>query len=1126
MQADPAFIKQRSEQLYRNENAALHRRKDRMFAVLLVLQWLAGIALASWYTPSNWIGRASTVSIELWTAIGLGGLIVALPLFFIFRRPGAVTTRHVVAAGQMLSSALLIHLSGGRIETHFHIFGSLAFLAFYRDWRVLMTATLVVAADHFLRGAYWPQSIYGATAGMGPGARWRWLEHTGWVLFEVGFLIYASLRRNKEAFAACERQAELEDSQGSVERTVSERTAQLAQSNRELARQVGERQRAEQELRAARDELEARVRERTGELGAANRALKRQIDEGRKTEEELARSMQRYRFVTDSVPQIVWTAPPDGNIDYFNRRFHEYTGLTNEEVREWGWKAAIHADDLARCTELWNHAVETGEVYEQELRMRRGADGAYRWHLSRAQPMRDLEGHIIQWFGASTDIDDQKRSREVIKRSEQRYRSLVVASAQIVWLADAECRVTADLPEWRAATGQTFEEILGYGWLQAIHPEDQQRATELWRWALETKTAYENEHRMRMHDGSYRHFASRSVPVLEADGRIREWIGTSADITERKQAEEVLRRAQEELEARVRERTSQLTETNRILHQQVIERKQIEAELAEARDDALRSARLKSQFLANMSHEIRTPMNGVIGMTSLLMDTPLNEEQREYIETIRASGDSLLSIINDILDFSKIEAGKLDFEQLDFDLQSTVESVVELLAEKAQAKSLDLACHVLEDVPRQLRGDPGRLRQVLVNLVGNAVKFTHSGRVLVHVAKLQETGSDVQMCFQVSDTGIGLSKEAASGLFQAFVQADGSMTRKFGGTGLGLAISKQLVELMGGQIGVESTPGEGSTFWFTVRLPKQPIMLAEEDVLSDPNIDFSAARSLIVGPGGTCGVLREQLTSWGMQTETLSTGQEALTALRAGLGEGKPFGFVLVDAILTDMDGPTLARAIKSDVRLASTRVVILLGPGQRASSTPGEGGEIHAFLNKPIKRTQLRDYFRAALASAAQPVRQPVAPPPPPTRSANKRGRTHVLIAEDNQVNQKVIIRQLQKIGYKADAVANGIEALVASSKVAYDVIIMDCQMPEMDGFTATREIRHREADTGIHTPIVALTANALEGDRERCLEAGMDDYMSKPVKLEALQATLEKWTTGTQSVATQAEAARPVAA
>ena len=867
--------------------------------------------------------------------------------------------------------------------------------------------------------------------------------------------------------------------------------------------------------------MEVKLRDKTAELGAANRTLKRQTDEGRKAADELERSMQRYRFMTDSVPQIVWTATPEGQIDYSNRRFHEYTGMSSEEIEKWGWQPAIHPDDVERCSEVWTRAVHTGDIYEVDCRLKRGVDGAFRWHLSRALPWRDPEGNILQWFGTCTDIDEQRRNREAIKRSEQRYRSLVAASAQIVWLTDPDGRVVVDLPEFRAATGQRFEEMVGMGWMDAIHPDDRERSVQLWQQALSLTRIYENEYRLRMHDGAYRNFAARGVPVVEADGRVREWIGTMADITERRAAEEVLLRAQEDLEARVRERTAQLTDTNRILHQQVIERKQIEAELAEARDDALRSAKLKSEFLANMSHEIRTPMNGVIGMTSLLLDTQLDEEQREYIETIRASGDALLSIINDILDFSKIEAGKLDFEQLDFDLQSTVEGAVELLAEKAQAKGLDLACHVLEDVPRQLRGDSGRLRQVLVNLVGNAVKFTPSGRVLVHVAKLQETATDTQICFQVSDTGIGLSDEAARGLFQAFVQADGSMTRKFGGTGLGLAISKQLVELMGGQIGVESAPDQGSTFWFTVGLPKQAILFEDDELPAEPETNFSSAHTVIIGSSGTGEVLREQLVAWGMKTAAFTTAEEALAGMREAATGGKPFNFALMDTRLPDMDGLKLARAIKSDPRISAVGIVMLLATGQRTNSSYCENGEVSACLAKPVKRSQLRDYFRTALSapSPGPSVKHAIKASQPPLPRPVKRGRTHVLVVEDNQVNQKVIIRQLQKIGYKADAVGNGIEALEATAKVAFDAILMDCQMPEMDGFTATRHIRLREKGSGVHSPIIALTANALEGDREKCLDAGMDDYLSKPVKIESLQATLEKWT------AVDAEESEPAA-
>ena len=814
----------------------------------------------------------------------------------------------------MLYSALLIHLTNGHDETHFHVFGSLAFLAFYRDWRVLATATSVMAAAQCFSGFYWPQSLYGDTADIAP--HWRWLEHTAWALFEDVFLVFACLQGDQDLYAAARASAELQDARSSVEREVGERTNQIAAASRDLGRQIGEHKRVEVGLRAEAMELEGKVRTHVAEVAAAGRALKRQVDLGRRAEEELANSVGRYRFMTDSVPQIVWTARPDGTIDHFNRRFHEYTGLTVEELRQHGWQGTIHPDDQARGTARWQRAVETGETLDDEVRIRRGRDGAYRWHLSRAVPMRNAENQVIQWLGTCTDVDDQKRARETALRSEQRYRSLVAASAQIVWLLDSECRVTTDLPEWRNATGQSFEESAGYGWMEAIHPDDREHSRDLWRWALETRTVYENELRLRMHDGSYRSFTMRGVPVLESDGRIREWIGTSSDITDRKQAESVVRRAQEDLEARVKERTAQLTETNRILHQQVIERQRIEGELAEARDEALASAKLKSQFLANMSHEIRTPMNGVIGMTSLLLDTTLDEDQREYIETIRASGDALLSIINDILDFSKIEAGKLDFEELDMDLQGTVEGAIELLAEKAAQKGLG---------PRLLRAR--RRAPAVARRSGPAAPGARQPGGQRH--QVYPLGPGAGPRGQAQRNG-GRRADLLSGQRHGHRPERGSGARAFPGVraggrldhaqvrrdGLGLAISKQLVELMGGEIGVESAVGQGSTFWFTVRLPKQPILLSDDDAPAVPLIDFSTTRTLIVGTSGTGEVLREQLTSWGMNIHTLTDGQEALGAMRAAAADGQPYHFVLADAQLPDLDGPALAHEVKGDPAL------------------------------------------------------------------------------------------------------------------------------------------------------------------------------------------------------------------
>jgi PAS domain S-box-containing protein len=727
-------------------------------------------------------------------------------------------------------------------------------------------------------------------------------------------------------------------------------------------------------------------------------------------------------------------------------------------------EARIHPHDRNGIQMAQHQGMQNREVYQTEFRLTQ-LDGTLRW--CRSQGRVEFDGDTpLRIIGAIIDITEEKLMIERLRESADRIRLAEQAAQFGIWEADTATdtmTISEGMKELLHLPADAPLQMSLLEWNSLIHPEHVAAVNEALGKSIAAQTNFEAEFRVVLPDGSVRWHRAQAR-IDSTSGQSVRCTGATIDITGQK---EVL------------------------------------LALEQARAKAESAAQAKSEFLANMSHEIRTPMNGVIGMTGLLLETELTPEQQDYAETVRRSGEALLTVINDILDFSKIEAGKMELESLSFDLPTILEDVVEMLAAQAEGKGLELFVNYPAAVPRQFRGDADRLRQVITNLIGNAVKFTKKGHVLVAAEILKQENETATLQVSVTDTGIGIASDKAALLFEKFTQADASTTRQYGGTGLGLAISKQLIELMHGSIHVESQPGEGSTFSFRVPLP-----LDAPRPLRRPSANLRGLRVLVVDDNEVNRrLVFEQISGWGMRGQVSESAAEALAALRLAAASDDPYQIVISDYQMPFTDGATLAAAIRADQDLRGTVVIMLSSMGHSKEVKDLAGPNVDAYLVKPVRHSKLLDTLATTWSKAQngsvqtdsiKALRESVA-----GQFAALGARA--LVAEDNAVNQKVAIRILEKLGVRTDVAGNGLEAVEMFRTIPYDIVFMDCQMPEMNGYEASTRIRQFEKP-GRRVPIVALTAEAIQDCRDKCLQAGMDDFLPKPVKLEDLMAALER--------------------
>lgn len=807
------------------------------------------------------------------------------------------------------------------------------------------------------------------------------------------------------------------------------------------------------------------------------------LTEVRRAEQEIRENEKRYREIIELQAELVCRYKPDTTLTYVNDAYCLYFGKKRKELIGKSFLEVVPSEEPLEniLLDLRNASGPVATRHRTIL-----DTGEERWQEWVDTPVRDPEGHIIEFQAVGRDITERKAAEDALRESEAKLRSITSAVADAIIMMDEDGFVTF----WNEAAERTFGysrmEMLGRPLHDTIVPERYRAAFhDGHRHFLETGTGAVIGRTVEI-QGIHRDGNEFPIELMIAPVRFGgTWhaIGTVRNIAERKRAEE------------------QLEENARTL---AAANEQLEVAIAQANQLALEAqvaSVAKSEFVANMSHEIRTPLNGVIGMTTLLLDTELTAEQRDFAETVRTSGEALLSVVNDILDFSKIEAGKMELESIEFDLRAAVDQIGDILAPRAQEKGLQFTILIHHDVPEYVLGDPGRLRQILLNLAGNALKFTERGEIVVSAQLKSNDGQRATVLFEVSDSGIGIPEDRLKMLFQPFTQADTSTTRKYGGTGLGLTISKRLCEAMGGEIGVRSTPNEGSTFHFTVSFE-----LAGVPQLSAPSDTSSLAglRLLVVDESASGRkVYRELLRSFGVSVAETQDTSTAYDMMRHAAAEAQPFSVVLVDHFEPHMNAVEFAQQVLADPVLVRTRLLLVTSWPKRGDAAEMAKNGYAAYLTKPVKRSHLVEAIAAVVAGPVERRESKASLVTQHTLTEAARSRSRILLVEDNVVNQKVATRVLEKLGYRCDIAGNGREAFEAVQNTHYNLVLMDCQMPVMDGYEATKAIRQFEGDR-LYTPIVALTASALRSDYDSCIAAGMDDVLTKPIHVEPLQKVL----------------------